>query len=287
MQGREKPVITFGVMSDCQYADADPTTHIIADTNYSSNRQYRQSPRKLKEAVDFFNTQDLDFVVHVGDFVDRSLDDFGVLRDITDQLTVPFWHVIGNHEYSDEASTPGRVVDLYAMPSRYYTKDLAGYTFVVLDSSEVSIDAYPVGSPEQEGAFEVVEELSREGRKNAYPWNGGISPQQYGWIEAQFEQAKAEGKHVIVLSHHMVYPQGSMTMIGGDQLLELIAKYDNIRAFINGHLHINVMEKKEGIPYITLAGMVEESTNAYGVVQLYQSGEAELQGYGRQQSYSW
>ncbi|WP_052762582.1 metallophosphoesterase family protein [Jiangella alkaliphila] len=51
----------FGVIADCQYADFPDT----------GTRYYRSSIGKLAEAVDTFNQADLDFITHLGDFVDR------------------------------------------------------------------------------------------------------------------------------------------------------------------------------------------------------------------------
>src|SRR5687768_14184937 len=58
------PVLSIGILTDCQYADAD--------TPPNSKRLYRESPKKLAAAIDHLNTMgDLDFMLHLGDAVDR------------------------------------------------------------------------------------------------------------------------------------------------------------------------------------------------------------------------
>ena len=82
----------FGVIADCQYADVD--TVAIAP-----QRKFRKSREKLKEAVDFFNNQEVEFVVHLGDFIDHDTNGFEVLNAITSELNKPIFHIFGNHDF--------------------------------------------------------------------------------------------------------------------------------------------------------------------------------------------
>ena len=50
--------LRFGVVTDLHYAERE--------TNI--NRYYRQSKRKLQDAIDVFNRSKLDFVIELGDF---------------------------------------------------------------------------------------------------------------------------------------------------------------------------------------------------------------------------
>ena len=56
------PLFSFGMISDVQYADIEN----------AGTRYYRLSPAKLKEAVDDFNRETVDFVISLGDFIDEN-----------------------------------------------------------------------------------------------------------------------------------------------------------------------------------------------------------------------
>ena len=61
----EKPEVTFGVMADIQYCDCG--RNWVKWTRY-----YRNSLNKLEKAVVELNSEDLDFVIQVGDLIDRD-----------------------------------------------------------------------------------------------------------------------------------------------------------------------------------------------------------------------
>ncbi len=149
MKDIKKRTISFGIIADCQYADEnDESYRIPAEVPLVYNCSYRQVPRRLEEAIRLFNTEALDFVVHLGDFVDRRIEEFFTLDDITQLSNTPFWHVIGNHEYKDKSNPIEKVVSLYRMPGRYYTKELYNYKFIIVDSNEEGVIAHREGSKE-------------------------------------------------------------------------------------------------------------------------------------------
>ena len=65
----ETPVVRFGMVTDIHYADHDPDK---APCGVVGRRYYRESLRKLDEAVSVFNTRGLDFAIELGDFKDDS-----------------------------------------------------------------------------------------------------------------------------------------------------------------------------------------------------------------------
>src|SRR3989339_648463 len=56
------PGFSFGVVADVQYADAES----------AGSRFYRNSAGKLEECVSEFNKNTLEFVIHLGDLIDRD-----------------------------------------------------------------------------------------------------------------------------------------------------------------------------------------------------------------------
>ena len=69
----------FGVIADCQYCD-DPGSGV---------RKYAASENKLNKCVSHLNKMDLEYVIHLGDFIDRDINSFDVVTPIYNQLKMP------------------------------------------------------------------------------------------------------------------------------------------------------------------------------------------------------
>lgn len=76
-------------------------------------------------------------------------------------------------------------------------------------------------------------------------------------------------------------------MLNDSQFLSMIGKHGNVKAFFNGHNHLGNYGEINGVPYVTISGVIEGDGNAYGVVRLLESGTGVVQGYERQMSYTW
>ena len=83
------PLLRFGLITDAQYADADP----------KGERHYRETPGKLKSAVETIRAAKPSFTLHLGDFIDRDFKAFATLLPLLDGLGHPVHHLLGNHDY--------------------------------------------------------------------------------------------------------------------------------------------------------------------------------------------
>ena len=90
---------SFGLIADCQYCQIEGTRV----------RKYSMSDSKLKECVTHLNTLDLAYTIHLGDFIDRDWESFDVVNPIYQQLKMPAYHVLGNHDFSVEDARKGMV----------------------------------------------------------------------------------------------------------------------------------------------------------------------------------
>jgi manganese-dependent ADP-ribose/CDP-alcohol diphosphatase len=63
---------SFGLIADCQYCN------VVG----KGQRKYSQSDQKLQSCVDQFNTMDLSWVIHLGDFIDKDWESFDVVDPI-------------------------------------------------------------------------------------------------------------------------------------------------------------------------------------------------------------
>ena len=73
----EEPALRIGAVADCQYADAPD----------NGARLYRLAPGKLREAVETFKSRDVDFAVHLGDFIDGDWKSFDTVLPIAEGLS--------------------------------------------------------------------------------------------------------------------------------------------------------------------------------------------------------
>ncbi len=231
--------VSFGLITDCQYVNHEDETYTIpANVPMTYNCTYRDSPRKLQDAIRFFNTRKLDFIVHLGDFIDRDVRDIKILNNVTDQSIAPLWHVLGNHEYKDKTHAIEHVVDLYQMPARYYTKEVGNYKFIIIDSSEEGVIAHQEDTPAWDQGVKLIQAMQDEGLPNAHPWNGGIGNKQLRWVESQIQDAESKGQYTILFSHHPIFPPGPLNMLNDIQFLSMINKYKSVKGFFNGHNHL-------------------------------------------------
>lgn len=267
-QEEARSEFSFGALADCQYCDEEGT-----------KRKYRLSPRKLAEAVEAYNRMDLEFVVHLGDFIDRDFSSFDVVVPIFERLKTRGYHVLGNHDFSvaDERKkdVPGRL----GLRARYYDFAVAGWRFLVVDGNDVSLYAHPKGSPETEAARRYHRAL--EGSPPT--WNGAVGADQLRWIRETLRQADANGEKAVLFCHFPVYPRNAHNLWNADEVRTAIEESGNVVAWINGHNHAGHYGRNAGVHYLTLKGMVDTEQTAYSVVKVYRD-RLEVTGRGRQES---
>lgn len=274
------PLFSFGIMADCQYADRDDADVQVMGTEDWYYNRYRLSPAKLKKAVEGFNEHELDFVVHLGDFTDKNLDGYEMLTEITNNLKAPLWHVMGNHEYWGVEGDEQRVLATYGLDKSYYSKQVGGYRFIVLDTNELGEIKHVPGTDEWKKGHDLIEQMKAAGEINAYGWNGGLSDEQLSWLDAELDAADAGGEHAILFAHHPVFPPGVLNALNQGDILNMIDAHRNVVAFINGHNHNGDFGIRNNVPYLTVPGMLNTSTNAYGIVDIYED-KIIINGHGR------
>jgi hypothetical protein len=82
----QKPLFSFGIISDAQYCDCDP----------AGTRYYRSSLLKLEEAVRSFRIDSPQFVVDLGDLIEKDLKSYKPVFRILDTAGFKIYH-LGNY----------------------------------------------------------------------------------------------------------------------------------------------------------------------------------------------
>jgi arylsulfatase A-like enzyme/predicted phosphodiesterase len=260
--------LRFGAIADCQFADI-PTR---------GSRHYRLASEKLSAAVKHLNGEPLDFVIHLGDFIDQDWDSFDAVGPIFRSLKAPGYHLLGNHDYSVKDSRKGEIVEKLGMPARYYDFTVKGWRFIVLDGNELSLYAHPKGSKQLANSVAF-----RKKYKNPPDYCGGMGQAQIKWMLSRIAMARDAGERVILFNHFPIYPAGRGHNLWNDtELLEVLKPFrGTVAAWINGHNHGGAHAERDGIHYLTLKGMLDTRENAFAIIRAGKD-SLEVDGFGRE-----
>ncbi len=271
------PELRIGLISDPQYGDLDPM----------GTRFYRESLRKLDEAVDTFNARMVDFVMTLGDMTDRYYESFDSVKPRYGRLDAPDYALLGNHEFEQVPdSLKHNLVARYGMPDYYYDFVYKGWQFLVLDATELGAYArvlHPELAAEGDSLWRHV-----EGRVNAHEWNGGISRSQLQWIRQKLTASYEKSIPVVIFCHHQVYPFNLSENLWNDTAVaDLVSQFPHVAAFINGHNHKGDYGFYRGVHFLTLHAMVEtKDTNSYSLLTFYPD-RIEVEGHGLNSNRIW
>jgi alkaline phosphatase len=259
--------VKFGLITDSHYADREN----------NGTRFYRQSLEKMRESIETFNREKVDFVVHLGDFKDEDLnqrpeDTLRYLRAIEAEFAMfngPRFHCIGNHDV-DSITKQQFLANIentgIAKDKSYYSFDQKGFHFVVLDAN-----------------------YDKTGKDHFYKeganWQDVNIPQvQRDWLANDLAKTQLP---TIVFCHHPLfeYLSGSATMHvqGFEGIQKIMENSGKVKASIHGHVHNEKFATINGTQFITQLGMVDESgleNNSFAIITCTET-QLQLDGYRR------
>lgn len=221
----EPPLLSFGVIADIQYADADDGYNFAG----TRPRYYRSSLQMLDKAVSMWSNNTLKkpkFVLNLGDIIDGKNKGLGISQSSLSTVLQSFskfdglvYHIWGNHEFynfsrkeliSSEIYS-GCVGDSEAVPGKPYYSIIPhpGLRILALDCYDVSMLASPKGTPEYKEAVEVMKNNPNEDKNSSEglsgihlrlaEYNGGLSEHQLRWMEQHLQEAVDLKQNVIVI----------------------------------------------------------------------------------------
>jgi 3',5'-cyclic AMP phosphodiesterase CpdA len=265
------PELTFGVIADPQYADQDTR----------GSRFYRNSLGKLESAIKELNQLPLDFVITLGDIIDTDFASFAKIMPLYDKLRAPSRFVPGNHDFDVADADKAKVLAALRMKKPYESKVHEGWRTISLDGTEVSTFRQPANDPRTQVATELLKKFRSEKRRQAASWNAAMASTQLAWLESELDAAKAKNQRAILFNHYPILPANDPhNLWNAEELVDLLARYDHIAAYMNGHNHKGNYATHHGCHYVNLKGMVEtESKSAYAVVRCF-ADRIEIDGLG-------
>lgn len=269
-------ILKFGLFTDTQYANCPS----------ENSRFYRPALQKLETCVEYFNQQNVQFSVNMGDIIDRKNCDLDTVKFYLSRLNNPIYHITGNHDYK-EVTDNAMLYSQLGMPSEYYSFKKQNWVFIMLNTNEVSAYANIKGTIKELELAEMLEQVKRTGGKQGYRWNGGVGKKQLQWLDHLLAECEKNGNNVLLFTHHPLYPQSEFTALNNVEILHTIEKYPCVKVVFSGHHHTGAFGYYKGIPMITHQGMIEtEKQNAYSIVEIT-ADSILVKGHGRVPSRSF
>jgi predicted phosphodiesterase len=251
-------LLRFGIVTDSHYADIDT----------AGSRFYRESISKMQECVDLMNLQEVDFMVHLGDFKngaqDRNLENLRRIESEYGRFIGPRYHVLGNHDMDSISKTDFQSVvkNTGISPDlTFYSFDRNGIHFVVLDANFTA-----KGEPYNQGNFH---------------WTDANIPEyQLEWLE---NEMISSDKPVVIFVHQLLdRDEGSHYINNAAEVRRILESNRNVLIIFQGHQHNGQYHMINNIHYYTLKAMVEGSgqeNNAYAIVEIFDDMTVTISGY--------
>ncbi len=264
--------ISFGIITDIQYSDSDPT----------GSRYYRNSTDKLKQCIKTLNSKDLDFVIQLGDIIDDKYASYDSILSIFHQLSKPGYHVLGNHDFSLANSYKKSVLNKLGLKNSYYDYKIGSWRFIVLDGNDISFQGTIEGSDKYQLAEQIYKKLKEKKQPNAQKWNGALGKDQLNWLQNKLEKADKNNEKVILFCHFSVIPAEMHNLWNHNEVIAIIEQFKCVKAYINGHNHFGNHFVQKNTHYLTLQGMVETPDLSAFATVILSSDSLIITGYGRE-----
>lgn len=263
--------VKIGIFADCQYCDCET----------AGQRYYRNSLTKLNDCVTTFNkTKDIQFVVGLGDLIDRDISSFEKVNAILSQSKKEVFHVTGNHDLSVKKEDIDKVPSQLNMDKTYYSFDKEDWRFIFLNGNEITLQSTNPKIVSE--AKTILKQLKAENKPNNKDWNGGMSKEQINWLKLELKNTEQQNKKVVLFCHYPLLPFEAHALWNAEEVLQILQESSSVKAWINGHNHAGNYAMKNGIHFITMQGMVDtENKNAFSIVS-FTKDRIEIKGFGRE-----
>jgi len=263
--------IRIGLFADIQYYNGPA----------AGSRHYRQSLEKIPKMISHLNMEDLNFMVDLGDRIDRDYKSFKAVDDLLEESIHQVIFVPGNHDFSVSNFNKLRITTKSGYSKGYHSQTIENWHMIFLNGLDNSMVAHPWFSLKYWKAKRSLGILEAKKAPNAYDWNGGLGEKQIAWFRAQLKMASKKKMNVMVFCHQPIFPGNAHNLWGYEYMLQLLSDYPREVWWISGHDHKGGYQEVNGVHLLTLRGMVEGSEYSYGILEL-QKDNVNLIGYGDQ-----
>jgi manganese-dependent ADP-ribose/CDP-alcohol diphosphatase len=224
-----KPIISFGLITDIQYADNDD------QWNYTKThlRRYRNALKLVDEACHYWlnGKYSISFILQLGDIIDgisfknkTSIEDLNaVLEQFKRNFkSFPIYHIWGNHElynftrlellngplcsFDTKKSSPGHYGTFEVCPNlRIIALDTYEFSALGVEKdSEVYIQAMELLEKHNQNKSPNDPTGLRGHQRRFVQFNGGITLKQLNWLKEQLTEAKNRNEKVILIGNFIL-----------------------------------------------------------------------------------
>uniref|UniRef100_A0A5B7BZP1 Manganese-dependent ADP-ribose/CDP-alcohol diphosphatase n=1 Tax=Davidia involucrata TaxID=16924 RepID=A0A5B7BZP1_DAVIN len=289
-QGKQ-PLLSFGIISDVQYADIPDGRSFIGVPRY-----YRHSILVLQRAVRKWNNhRKLKFVLQFGDTVDgfcpkdQSLNAVKKVVDEFETFNGPVYHMIGNHCLYNLPRD--KLLPLLKIPrcdgcAYYDFSPIPEYRFVVLDGYDISAIGWPQNHPNTLQALEFLREKNPNSEKNSpmglvglerrfLMFNGAVGKEQLEWLDGVLQDATQSNQKVVVCCHLPLDPGASSQealLWNYNEVMDVIHRYNCVKVCLAGHDHKGGHSiDSHGVHHRVLEAALEcpPGTDAFGYIDVF------------------
>ncbi len=208
---------------------------VISDLHHGL---FPRAMERLEAFLDAMARQNVDFIIQLGDF-NYAKEESRECLDLWESFDGPKYHVLGNHDMDFKAKED--VVALWSMPARFYSFDIGGFHFVVLDRNNLNIDGK--FEPYSKGNYYV--DQSRRG------W---ADPVQLEWLRQDLTQTNKpsvifvhQGLGMDPIENPVQDPRGQIQAVF--EAANRQAGQTRVIACFSGHHHIDRHNLLNGIHY--------------------------------------
>jgi predicted phosphodiesterase len=213
----------------------------FADIHYSTGNFWPNANREwLDRILERAVAEKADFVMSLGDMT------FGVgqgkvreyVRRYNEFKPVKTYHTLGNHDF--ENTMPEVVDEVFGLERGYYSYDLKGFRFIVLDPHYHLKDG----------------KLERYTKRCSYPEEKAwclLPPEELGWLR----QTVLDSPYpCVVFVHESIEPECGCVQ-NRDEIISIFSEANArrpgaVRLVVNGHTHRDHFRFLDGIAYLDL-----------------------------------
>jgi len=255
MLGSDK--ITVGMLADVHYADRERV----------NQRYYRDSIAKVEECIRDFNSVEPDFIVQLGDFVDKGesveeeLDYLERIEREYAKFKGERHYVLGNHDVATFSKE--QFFSNCGARKNFYSFDKGNFHFIVLDA--------------------CYNEDESDYNAGNFDWTETYIPiVQQRWLEADLQTTKQ--KTVVFIHQRLDDEHGAHGVKNSPEVRKILERSGKVLAVFQGHDHSGAYSNINDIHYYTLPALVRGAgleNNAYAVVQIWLDGSVRIRGSGK------
>lgn len=231
---------------------------VFADFHYKK-KMYASSIEDIDELFKRAADNDVDFVIHLGDFCNDYIGSPELFDAYLDnEYGIPVFGVIGNHDLESGGNTMKVVIPKLTNQSvtfgegediGYWYTDIKDFRLVGLDTN-YSLDANGKWMHNLSGSH---------GAPSNNTMKESLSPTQIQWLEGVVSDASEKGLKVLVFSHGAVAGKW-YSAPDSAEVRAIFNKYpETVLLVSNGHLHTDRFEIIDNIAYFDVNACI----NAY------------------------